>query len=50
MEENKIKKKKLTLKVSSTKPINVSSYTKDRNKTSVVIEKTVPRKRTDRNH
>ena len=48
MEENKIKKKKLTLKVSSTKPINVSSYTKDRNKTSVVIEKTVPRKRTDR--
>ena len=39
MEEKKIKKKKLTLSVSSSKPHNVSRYAKTSGKTSVVIEK-----------
>tara|TARA_Y100000590_G_scaffold360172_1_gene416325 strand:+ start:1824 stop:4088 length:2265 start_codon:yes stop_codon:yes gene_type:complete len=48
MEEKKINKKKLTLTVSSKKPINVSNYSKSRNKTSVVIEKKPSRIRNDR--
>ncbi len=43
MEEKK-GKKKLTLKVSSKKPINVSQYSHNKNKTSVVIEKKVSRR------
>ncbi|MBA1337662.1 MAG: translation initiation factor IF-2 [Pelagibacterales bacterium] len=39
MEEKKIKKKKLTLSVSVKKPLDVSSYRQDKQKTSVVIEK-----------
>lgn len=39
MEEKKIKKKKLTLSVSSDKPLNVPNYSQSRGKTSVVIEK-----------
>ena len=39
MEEKKIKKKKLTLTVSSKKPYNISNYSLGRQKTSVVIEK-----------
>ena len=39
MEEKKIKKKKLTLSVSSGKPLNVPNYSQSRGKTSVVIEK-----------
>jgi translation initiation factor IF-2 len=42
MEEKK--KKKLTLKVSSTKPINVSQLSKSKYKTSVVIEKKTPKR------
>ena len=40
----KKKKKKLTLKVSSTKPINVSQFSKSKYKTSVVIEKKTPKR------
>ena len=39
MEEKKIKKKKLTLSVSSSKLHTVPHYTQSRGKTSVVIEK-----------
>ena len=39
MEEKKIKKKKLTLSVSSKKSHNAPNYTQSRGKTSVVIEK-----------
>ena len=39
MEENKIKKKKLTLSVSSKKPYNTSNFRQSKGKTSVVIEK-----------
>ena len=39
MEEKKIKKKKLTLSVSSNKIHNVPHYAKDRKKTSVVVGK-----------
>ena len=39
MEEKKIKKKKLTLTVSSKKTYNVPHYTLGKKKTSVVIEK-----------
>ena len=42
MEEKK--KKKLTLKVSSAKPINVSQLSKSKYKTSVVIEKKTPKR------
>jgi len=44
MEENKKKKKKLTLSVSSKKPHNVAHYTQGRGKTSVVIEKKTSRR------
>ena len=43
MEEKK-KKKKLTLSVSSKKPHNVPHYAQSRGKTSVVIEKKPTRK------
>ena len=44
MEEKKIKKKKLTLSVSSKTPRKVSNYTQRSGKTSVVIEKKVSRR------
>ncbi len=44
MEEKKIKKKKLTLSVSSKKPHNIPNYAQSRGKTSVVIEKKSPRR------
>ena len=44
MEENKIKKKKLTLSVSSKTLHNVPNYVKSRQKTSVLIEKKAPRR------
>ena len=44
MEEKKIKKKKLTLSVSSNKPYNISNYTQSSGRTSVVIEKKPSRK------
>ena len=44
MEENKTKKKKLTLSVSSKKSYEAPRYTHTKNKTSVVIEKKVSRK------
>ena len=44
MEEKKIKKKKLTLSVSSKKTHSVPHYAHSRQKTSVVIEKKTPRK------
>jgi len=44
MEETKIKKKKLTLSVSSKKSHSVPHYAKSRGKTSVVIEKKAPRR------
>ena len=47
MEEKKIKKKKLTLTVSSKKPYNVPHYTQGGQKKSVVIEKKVSRKKNE---
>ena len=44
MEEEKIKKKKLTLSVSSKTLHNVPNYVKSRQKTSVLIEKKAPRR------
>ena len=44
MEEKKIKKKKLTLSVSSNKSHNVKHYAPNKSKTSVVIEKKPPRR------
>ena len=44
MEETKIKKKKLTLSVSSKTLHNVPNYVKSRQKTSVLIEKKAPRR------
>jgi len=44
MEEKKIKKKKLTLSVSTNKPHSVPNYRQSRGKTSVVIEKKSPKK------
>ena len=44
MEEKKIKKKKLTLSVSSKILHNVPNYVKSRQKTSVLIEKKAPRR------
>ena len=44
MEEKKIKKKKLTLSVSSNTLHNVPNYVKSRQKTSVLIEKKAPRR------
>jgi len=48
MEEKKIKRKKLTLATSSKKSYNVPHYTSSRQKTSVVIEKKISRKRNER--
>ena len=48
MVEKKIKKKKLTLTISSTKPYNVPNYTQGSQKKSVVIEKKISRKRNER--
>jgi len=48
MVEKKIKKKKLTLTISSTKPYNVPNYTQGGQKKSVVIEKKISRKRNER--
>ena len=48
MEENKTKKKKLTLSVSSKKSYEAPRYTHTKNKTSVVIEKKVSRKGTEK--
>ena len=44
MEKKKIKKKKLTLSVSSNKPYNISNYVQSSGRTSVVIEKKPSRK------
>ena len=48
MEEKKIKKKKLTLSVSSKKPHSAPYYAQSRGKTSVVIEKKSPRRWTEK--
>jgi len=48
MEEKKIKKKKQTLTVSIKKPIDVSRYTQDKGKTSVVIDKQISKRRNER--
>jgi len=48
MEEKKIKKKKLTLTISSKKPYNISNYSLGKQKTSVVIEKKVSRNKNNR--
>ena len=48
MEEKKIKKKKLTLSISSKKPHNFSNYSLGKQKTSVVIEKKVSRNKNNR--
>jgi len=45
MEKEKKNKKKLTLSISSKKAYNVSSYSKDSRKTSVVIDKNFSRKK-----
>ena len=50
MEEKKIKKKKLTLSVSSKASSNVPSFAKNRGKTSVVIEKRPPRRGGERKY
>ena len=44
MEKNKIKKKKLTISISSNKTHSVSQYTQSKRKTSVLIEKKPGRK------
>ena len=44
MDEKKIKKKKLTLSVSSKIVSNVPNYSRSKGKTSVVIEKKPPRR------
>ena len=48
MEEEKIKKKKQTLTVSIKKPIDVSRYSQDKGKTSVVIDKKISKRRSER--
>ena len=48
MEEKKIKKKKLTLTISSNKSYNIPHYRLSRQKTSVVIEKKISRKKNER--
>ena len=45
MEEKKEKKKKLTLTISSKKPFDASKYSKNKQKTSVIIDKSFSRKR-----
>ena len=46
MEKDKIKKKKLTISISSKKTYNAPQYAQGRQKTSVVIEKKAPKKKT----
>ena len=48
MVEKIIKKKKLTLTISSKRPYNVPNYTQGGQKKSVVIEKKISRKRNER--
>ncbi len=48
MEEKKIKKKKLTLTASLTKPLNVPRFSQSSKKKSVVIEKKHSRQRNER--
>ena len=48
VEKKIIKKKKLTLTISTKKPYNVPNYTQGGQKKSVVIEKKVSRKRNER--
>ena len=48
MEEKEIKKKKQTLTVSIKKPIDVSRYSQDKGKTSVVIDKKISKRRSER--
>ena len=50
MEEKKIKKKKLTLSVSSKKPYNPPNFTQERQKKSVLIEKKYPFKGKERKY
>tara|TARA_B100000686_G_C16776850_1_gene969046 strand:- start:13 stop:2277 length:2265 start_codon:yes stop_codon:yes gene_type:complete len=48
MEEKKEKRKKLTLSVSTKKPLNISNFYQSQNKSKVVIEKKVSRHKNDR--
>ena len=48
MEEKKIKKKKLTLTVSTKKPYNIPHYKTFSQKKSVVIEKKISRKKNEK--
>ena len=48
MEEKKIIKKKQTLTVSIKKPIDVSRYSQDKGKTSVVIDNKTSKRRSER--
>ena len=48
MEEKKTKKKKQTLTVSIKKPIDISRYSQDKGKTSVVIDKNISKRRNER--
>ena len=48
MEEKKIKKKRQTLTVSIKKPIDVSRYSQGKGKTSVVIDKKISKRRSER--
>ena len=48
MEKDKIKKKKLTISISSKKTYSAPQYTQSRQKTSVVIEKKSPRRWVDK--
>ena len=50
MEDKKIKKKKLTLTVSTTKTFNTSNFLPGSHKKSVVIEHKVPRKRNEQRY
>ena len=44
----KKKKKKLTLTASPKRPVNVPLYIQDRKKTSVIVEKRVPKNRNEK--
>ncbi len=48
MEDKEIKKKKQTLTVSIKKPIDVSRYSQGKGKTSVVIDKKISKRRSER--
>ena len=50
MEDKKIKKKKLTLTVSTKKTFNTSNFLPGSHKKSVVIEQKVPRKRNEQRY